>query len=302
MTRQWLAAVAIAINAVALDATQESMLTSRAPAAAVQIPVSVRDGARPVAGLAATDFVLTDNEVAQQVEAVTIESVPLDVTLIVDASGGTTGIADKLVTDVQQIARLLRRDDAFRVIRIDTTVEEMRPMTAVTGPVVIDIAPRRNSASSVHDALIAALVRPVAVNRTHLVVAITDGRDTWSVTTADRVREVASRSDALLQIITVRPPAGVRGVSFMRPRYSDENILLLTEAAETTGGELRGRGLFGDADPVAAFKRVFDDVRQGYLLRYAPPEVDSGGWHELVVTVPKLPSATVRARKGYSGG
>ena len=123
-------------------------------------------------------------------------------------------------------------------------------MGAVTTPVIIGAVPRQNGASSVHDALIAALVRRVAVDRRHLVVAITDGRDTMSATTADRVREVASRSEALLQIITVRPPAGVRGVAFMRPRYNDENILLLTEAAETTGGELRGRGMFGDADPV----------------------------------------------------
>jgi VWFA-related protein len=303
MTRQSLAAVAMVMSAVTLAATQESMRTSRATTAgAVQVPVSVRDGTRPVLGLAATDFVLTDNDVAQHVEAVTIESVPLDITLIVDTSGGTTGIADQMVRDVQQIARLLRKDDAFRVIRIDTAVEEARPMGAVTTPVVISAVPRQNGASSVHDALIAALVRPVALDRRHLVVAITDGRDTMSVTTADRVREVASRSEALLQIIMVRPPGGVRGVSFMRPRYSDENILLLTEAAETTGGELRGRGLFGDAEPVAAFKRVFDDVRQSYLLRYSPREVDSAGWHELAVTVPKLPNATVRVRKGYSGG
>ena len=86
----------------------------------------------------------------------------------------------------------------------------------------------------------------------------------------------------------------------MRPRYSDEDILLLTEAAETTGGELRGPGLFGDADPVAAFKRVFDDVRQSYVLRYSPREVEAGGWHELAVTVPRMPNATVRAPKGYS--
>ena len=223
-------------------------------------------------------------------------------TLIVDSSGSTTGIADKLVKDIQQIARFLRKDDAFRLIRIDTVVEELRPMGPVTTPVAVVAASRQQAAASVHDALIAALVRRVARDRRHLVVAITDGRDTMSATTADRVREVASRSDALLQIITVRPPPGFASASsYMRPRYNDQDILLLTEAAETTGGELRGRGLFGDTDPVAAFKRVFDDVRQSYVLRYSPREVEAGGWHELAVTLPKMPAATVRAPKGYSG-
>jgi VWFA-related protein len=301
VTRHALTMLAIVLSAATRTTAQDSALTLR-PTTGVQIPVSVRDRNRPVAGLTAADFVLTDNEVGQEIQAMTIESVPLDVTLVIDTSGSTTGMADKLEKDVQQIAKLLRTTDALRLIRIDAAVEELRPMTPTTRPVVVSVIPRQNGASAVHDALIAALIRPVPLERRHLIVAITDGLDTISATTADRVRDVASRSDALLQIITVRPAAGFRGpTSFLRPRYNDLDILVLTEAAEATGGELRAPGVFGDADPVAAFKRVFEDVRQSYVLRYSPVEVESGGWHELNVTVPKLPNATVRARKGYAG-
>jgi hypothetical protein len=253
-----------------------------------------------ITGLTAADFVLTDNDVAQAIQAVAVETVPVDVTLLLDTSGSTTSIADRLAKDVQQIARLLRKDDGFRLLRIDTFVEELRPMSPVTASVTVETSWRQNGFSSVHDTLIAALVRPGVADRRHLIVAITDGADTMSITTADRVREVASRSDALLQIVTVRPPPGFGDVrTFRRPRFSDEDLLILTEAAERTGGELRGRGLFGDADPVSAFKRVFDEFRQSYVLRYTPENVEREGWHELSVTVPRAPNATVRARRGY---
>jgi hypothetical protein len=265
----------------------------------VQVPVAVRDGSRIMSDLTAADFILTDNEVPQTIQAVSVESVPVDVTLILDTSGSTTNVAERLAKDVQQIARLLRKDDALRLLRIDTFVEELRPMAPVTTPFTGDATRQLNGFSSVHDALIAALVRPVPADRRHLVVAITDGLDTMSVTTADRVREVASRSDALLQIVTVRPPQSGGARTFVRPRYSEANLLVLTEAAERTGGELRGRGLFGDADPVSAFQRVFDEYRQSYVLRYVPENVERDGWHELSVTVPRAPNATVHARRGY---
>ena len=158
---------------------------------------------------------------------------------------------------------------------------------------------------TVRDSMRASVERTleeVAPGRRHLVVAISDCLDTISITTADRVREVAARSEARLEIVTVRPPDGYRApLSYQRPRYTDQDTLILTEAAESTGGELRSRGLFGDPDPAAAFKRVYDEFRQSYVLHYTPRDVDSSGWHEITVTVPKAPNATIRARKGYYG-
>ncbi len=48
------------------------------------------------------------------------------------------------------------------------------------------------------------------------------------------------------------------------------------------------------------FKRVFDDFRQGYVLRYRPQGVKREGWHEIAVSVPGQPKYVVRARRGYA--
>jgi VWFA-related protein len=277
----------------------QAIPTFRSGVDGVQVPVSVRTGNRVVGGLKAEDFVVTDSGVRQDVQAISVEAIPVDITLILDTSSSTMGIAEKLEKDVQQIIKLIGPSDALRILRIDTFVEELRTMTPVTPQSAAIPIPRNYGVSSVHDALMVAMMQPVAADRRHLVIAITDAIDTMSFTTAARVRDVAARSEALLELVVVNPPA-VRGrLTYARPRFYEFNEEILKQAAEATGGELRGRRLFGNVDPVSAFKRVFDEFRQSYVLRYTPRDVPSSGWHELSVSIPAKPDYTIRARPGY---
>jgi hypothetical protein len=286
---------AFLVVAVAAQATP----TFRAAVDVVQIPVSVRDGNRPVRDLTAQEFVVTDAGRAQTVDAVSVETIPLDVTLILDTSSSTMAIADKLEKDVAQIVKMIGPRDRLRILRIDTLVEELRPMLSIENRPGTVAIPRNYGVSSVHDALVAALMRDVPVDRRHLIVGITDGIDTMSMTTAERVRDVAMRSEALLELAIVNPPTAAGPLSYVRPRFVEYDEARLRQAAEATGGELRGRGRFGSGDPVSTFKRVFDDFQQSYVLRFTPPVAPTSGWHELAVSVPKNPHYTIRARPGY---
>ena len=63
----------------------------RAGTSVVTVSVSVKRGNAAVANLKASDFVLTDSGVAQKIEALSIESLPIDVTLFLDTSASTAG-------------------------------------------------------------------------------------------------------------------------------------------------------------------------------------------------------------------
>jgi hypothetical protein len=58
--------------------------------------------------------------------------------------------------------------------------------------------------------------------------------------------------------------------------------------------------LFGNAGPVQAFSKIFDDFRRSYVLHYSPERVPRHGWHQLRVEVPAR-KYTVNARSGYFG-
>jgi hypothetical protein len=66
---------------------------------------------------------------------------------------------------------------------------------------------------------------------------------------------------------------------------------------------VHGQSRFFRASSIArAFRTIFNDFRQSYVLRYSPAGVVSRGWHRVRVEVPAQPSYTIRARSGYFGG
>ena len=111
----------------------------RATTEVVSISVSVKRGNAPVANLGSSDFTLFDNDVAQQIEALTIESVPLDVTLFMDTSGSTAGALDRMKRNVSSIAGMLRPEDRFRLLTIGLSVNAAVPWQPAGTPIALDM-------------------------------------------------------------------------------------------------------------------------------------------------------------------
>jgi hypothetical protein len=315
--------------ALALTCTTASssawQTTFRSGVEVVTVTVSVRDGNKVVTGLDAADFQVTDNGVVQTVSRADVDTVPVDVTLVLDTSGSTAAIIEQFRRDTQQIAALVRPVDRLRLLAIDTFAHELMPMQPAGGPVILGGAPS-GGLTALYDTLAASLMSPLNIDRRHLVVAMTDGIDTYSAIRPEALRLVAARADAVLHIVHARsrfmgtpmylPPDRRYALiphnqrhferviwapldPSMRAAYLDLDENWLRLVAESTGGQLHGPTLVGTGT-VGAFTRVFNEFRQSYVLRFTPEGVDRSGWHELKVTVPKSPRMTVRARSGYS--
>ena len=86
-------------------------------------------GDEPLPGgdLHAVGLLKSADGVAQTIEAVSIESVPVDVTLFLDTSGSTAGKLDDMTRDVQGIIKMLRPSDRFRLLTIGDSVNEPVP-------------------------------------------------------------------------------------------------------------------------------------------------------------------------------
>ena len=294
----FIVAVAAILGLFLLERTVDAQAIFRARTESVAISASVKRGNAPVANLAASDFKLTDNGVAQSIEAVTIESVPLDVTLFMDTSGSTAGALDRMKSNVISIARMLRPDDQFRLLTIGLSVDTPVPWQRAGNPIALDMK-AVPGISLVYDALFVALTHTPAAGRRHLIVAMTDGEDCGSLLDGARVLDASGRSEAVLHWIYVSnqgdfdqlsvpawcTPTDARGVDFV------------AESAGRTGGDSH-RSRFGDP-AVRAFAQILDEFRQSYVLRYSPNGVTGNGWHAVGVQVPAQPSLTVKARSGY---
>ena len=308
MTRRFASCfVFVCLATLVPQAGQTQKLVFREASTIVSVGASVKRFNAPVSGLTAADFVLTDSGVPQTIDSVAFEEVPIDATLIIDVSGSTADVVDRIRKDTRSILALLRPIDRARVLAIDTYVHEILPLqTAVKA--TLPPQPAVGGLSSITDTIAMALMTQAEPDRRRMIVAMTDCMDTMSVLDAVQVREIARRSDNVLHVVAldVGPMLGVRrNVTPMDPlilsrTFRDEREML-GQAAEATGGRLHDPQFSRD-DPVGAFKRVFDEFRQSYVLRYTPTGVPSGGWHELNVSVKGNKATDVRARKGYFGG
>lgn len=272
----------------------------RARTESVAISASVKRGNSPVANLTAKDFVVTDNGIAQVVEAVTIESVPLDVTLLMDTSGSTAGALDRMKSDVTAIAKMLRPDDQFRLLTIGLSVDTVVPWQRAGNRLTLDMK-AVPGISLVYDALFVALAHSPQPGRRHLIVAMTDGKDCGSLLDGPRILDASGRTESVLHWVYVSSQGNFddHAINAWCTPLDAGEIEFVEQAATRTGGD-KHKSRFGDP-AVRTFAEILNEFRQSYVLRYSPQGVKSGGWHAVTVQVPAQPSVTIKARSGYFG-
>lgn len=306
---------------LALCATLDGQQVFRSGVDGVIIPVSVRSGNKPVVGLKVADFELRDNGVLQDIREAESESVPIDLTLLLDLSTSVDGpMLQRLKTAVADTAGLLRRDDRIRLIAISQVLHEVFGFTSRGGSVPVDGLAAQGS-TSLYDGLAATMMRAAEPGRRQLIVAYTDGRDSTSIIDASAARAIAELSDAVVDIVV---PVGAGRTDIARriaqPRSGVDSLAgapnvtngqgavanapegvppLLAAIVAPTGGQVFA--LPPDTSISKTFKTMLDDFRSTYVLQYVPQGVDPRGWHDVEVSVKKRGKLEIKARKGYRG-
>ena len=246
----------------------------------VELDASVMRGGQPVLGLTAQDFVLSDNGVAQKVESVTLDQLPLSVTLVLDTSGSVAGDRlSHLVQAGEALTVALRPDDRAALITFSHLVDLRVPMTGDLSAIRSALAAIAGAgATALRDAVHAALELQPRDRTRPLLLVFTDGHDTASWLTEAAVIDSARRIGVVIHAVRV---AG------------DPFLDRLVEAA---GG--RTWSATSDRQLRELFTRALDEMRARYLLTYTPAGVGRPGWHELKVKL-KTGGADVTARPGY---
>ena len=251
----------------------------------VNLDVLVTRGGRPIAGLSASDFVVTDNGVRQEVEVVGHEDTAVDAILALDTSASVSGT--RLVAlqgAAHAFVDALWPTDSITLIGFATSLRLAASPGVPRAETHVAIDELRGSGStSLIDAIYASLLTSDPRRGRPLLLVFSDGREGGSWLTPEAVRTVARSTDAVIDYVAV----------------GDEPRSFLEAVAEDTGG--RGWTAHSDRDLREAFVAALEDFKSRYRLRYEPRGVLVPGWHALSV---KLDGAKgeVRARRGYQAG
>jgi hypothetical protein len=289
----------------------------------VQLEVSVTDNRdRPVTNLTAEDFEVTDNGARQTILNLTYETVPIDVTLVVDVSASVQGrLLNAIVSAASQIRERLRDDDRLAIVEFSQRVRERVALSGAAEVGEVALGPAEGW-TSLNDAIATAVSMPPLNDRRQMVLVFTDGHDTVSFLDEDTVLDVARRSRAAVLVVAAgRGGIGAQGnLSGIQIRQSNRGLPMdfFTRLAESTGGVVQIVPAMVAAQPRAgaiqvrpntyarflddAFIRAFDDFRNSYILHYAVEGVPRLGWHDVEVRVTRRGRHQVRSRTGYFGG
>jgi hypothetical protein len=281
----------------------------------------------PVPDLAASDFRVFDNSVLQTVDSVEKESMPLDVSIVVDLLdhipplGRGRGATDAwrmeqslYKSDVRQIGHAMTPQDRVRLVTFEGTISEVVPLQRAGIELPVDnwfrgpLASRSYAfgrpAGPFFDAVASTLFRATPPGRRHLVFAFSDGVDDASLVSPDILLAAARQADVVLYLSQIktweefqREAGRVRPTPWLVPLW-DGDPGIARELAVATDG----RQLYYDGATVGDVTRILNDFRTRYVLRYTARGVPPNGWHDIEVRVTRPGNFNVEARKGYFGG
>lgn len=281
-----IAASCVAAGVIATAATQQQSVF-KTGVDVVFVDVSVMKGRAPVRDLVSADFILTDNGVKQDIDAVSVESMPIDVTLLVDVSGSVeAGVLSALKRAVDDTAKSLSPRDRVRLLTFSHEVRQLFAYRAGgTAPNLGMLS--AGGATSIYDALAAAMMQPRPPGTRQMVLVFTDGADSRSFMDAASVQQLAGMSETVVQFAV-----GTRRGGDVPHKSQLEAI------AAATGGDVTTFRVENSIP--SAFRDILDRFRTSYVLRYTPQGVPRDGWHAINVRVGKG-NYDVRAKKGWQG-
>lgn len=315
----WTSPVALAVGVFLLTGSSQQP-TFRSQAEGVVLTVAVTSGQASVKGLGADDFELVDRGVRQQIEVLSGQAIPLDVSLLVDLNYAFEDDVARYAAVVRRLATDLRDEDSLRLLVSGPRVAELWPMTpARSQPLdrlsgVRGLGARVHHGATLHDGMVHALAWTTPAGHRHLVVALTKYRFAGEAIVSVRaLEEIARLGDATLYVATLPD------IWPYLPSYFEG----IGRVAAVTGGQLLlgtagGRTYeFGDrlprlgggvvvtfTDATEALARVVREFNHSYVLGYVPTGVDLKGWHDVTVKITRKSKEkfVVRTRSGYWGG
>ena len=267
----------------------------------VLIDVEVTRDGRPVERLSASDFELHDQGVRQTIREVSVDAVPVSLLLTLDVSGSVAdGTIQQLKAAAAAAIDALGSADTAALTAFADSIALLSDWTSERRPLASAIdGLRAEGATALYDAVFASLMLRPAAPRRMLLLIFSDGIDTTSWLDAASVLAAARRTDVVVYAVSsteaiTRDDARLSRAFDRAPTLFP--AVFLRRLADDCGGVTID--LNHPTDLPELFHRIVREFKQRYVISYSPQGVRPGGWHEVVVSLPRH-EGLVRARRGY---
>jgi VWFA-related protein len=271
----------------------------------VALTVTVTDTAGQfIRGLTARDLVIDDEGVEQPIALFGSEEVPLDVALVLDASGGMETDLPLVKKAALALVDLLRAGDRASVFEVKTIIGVAAPLTPDRNAIAVAIERLYASGStSLYDGVEAALrefERERSASREirrQALVLLSDGFDNSSAVKFREVAQLARRLDVTIYSVALRSAAESSNLSLLL-----EDVGTFDNALNSLARETGGLAFF--PRHANALEAIYASIGRELVTQYAvgyvaPDSGRLGVFRHLSVHVVPPAEGMARTRSGY---
>jgi Ca-activated chloride channel family protein len=265
----------------------------------VVLHATVRDHAgHTVTELQRDDFTVFEDGKPQPIRLFRHENTPVTVGLVIDHSGSMGEKLADVTAAAQAFVRSSNSDDRMFVVNFNETVSLGLPSgmrfsdsaeelgKAIWGQPAI-------GATALYDAIVAALNRlQESTHDKKVLIVISDGGDTASKSSLDRVLKLTEQTNAMIYTIGIFEPDDL-----------DKNPGVLRRLAKESGGEAFFPSQLSET--VEICERFARDIRDQYTIGYSSTNAKRDGvYHKVRLAAREKNDGKlfVRTRAGYSTG
>lgn len=326
----WLAHSAAAQSGRRLPSSspRESDDTIRLRAEEVLLNVTVTDSSgRQVTSLKRDDFIIAEDNERQDITSFLVSSVPVNVVLMLDASGSVAGEIDSIKKAAMQFVAQLGPEDQVSIIKFHTDIELIQDWTSTADDIRHAVSWRfkpgmvmeRNGtyspgSTSLYDALYAAADDQLAkVDGRKAIILLTDGDDTSSKVTYDQALSALVKSGAVVFVVSkaraiitsindqyggklgkVFGTAGAAGAITARLERAE---FMMTDLAKRTGGQIFSP--LQDRQMEGVYRDVARELKNQYIITYVSKNGERDGRLRQVRVYLARPGYQARTREAY---
>ena len=263
----------------------------------VNIVFTVTDrGGRLVPALTASDFAIEEDGRRQDIlHFSTEDDLPLTLAMVIDTSLSVEPVFDEEKRTAKAFLRsVLRSNDLALVIGFDRSVWLIQDFTESQrrlSNAIDDL--ELGTGTALYDAVfLAADEKLKREGGRKAIILISDGQDNGSKVELTRTLIAVHQSNTVIYSISNATEGRYRRFGGFR---SDPGTM--RRLSEETGGAFFS--IERDGDFKAIFDQIARELRSQYTIAYKSSNTAQDGKYRRIKIVPKDPSLTVRARRGY---
>src|SRR5262245_49594038 len=261
-------------------------LTYRVQSQLVQIYLTVTEGTQRISDLKQSDFSISEDGVAKDIDRLDSGTVPLQIALLLDTSESMREALPSTQEAAAYFVESLSVGDRLTLVPFNSDIRSIHQLSDDRAHILHAIrSTQAVGGTKLYDALLLAMKHLSGKEGGKAIVTCSDGEDTARSSSVNIVMAAAARYGC--PIYTIGAGAGLRRDSLKR---------VLRQLADINSGKMYV--VEDPRDLRGAFSEVSSELRSAYVLNYYTQVPFDGRWHDVKISLSN-PKYRVHCRRGF---